>query len=277
MATSRIFVPLLGTSVLALAGCFGPAPFNPTLPVVDRGATPAANAQPAKDAPDDALLALSRTGVEAAQALGPALKAFQPVLEAVRASRAKHPATYQLAQVSGWRFLGGAWVQADADGNRRLRAALETAAGTSPGWDVTDEGNYGPDFHPSFPEDAVRIRLDVDLALPSGRMAAAFIAPVGAAGEAIEATGTGSVASFGPAGTLGFEALNARIGVDGSVERGDLGLKGLGTGATLQLSGTWNQAGLVGATVMKSAAPAGTLVQAGGRWQFKNDAGSYPL
>ncbi len=278
MAISRFAPLLLAGCVLATTACQGAAPPGPALPVVDRAGT-AAVLQPSKEPPDAALLALAHTGLDAAAALGPALKAFQPLLTAMRASRAKHPPQgYRLSQVAGWRFQGGAWSQAEADASRRLRAALETADGNSLGWDVTVEDNYGPDYYPAFPSDVVRLRLDIEQALPSGgRLAVTFIGPFAAAGETYEAVGTGSVAVLGAAGTLAFEALNARIGIDGAVERGDLGLKGLGTGVTLQFSGTWSQAGLVAATLLRSATPAGTLVQADGRWHFKNDAGTYPL
>lgn len=277
MAISRSTQLLLAASVLALTACQGTPP-TLTLPVVERGAS-ATPLTPSREPPDEALLALARAGRDVATTLGPALKAFQPLLEAVRASRAKHPPQgYRLSQVAGWRFLGGAWNQAEPDGGRRLRAAIETSDGKTPGWDVSVEENYGPDFYPAFPAGVVRVRLEVEQTLASGgRMSATFIAPFGAAGQALEATGTGSIAVLGAAGTIGVEALNARIGIDGAVERGDLVLKSLGTGLTLQFSGTWSQAGLIAATLLRSATPAGTLVQADGRWQIKNDAGAYPL
>ena len=278
MATFRPAPSLLVASALALAGCPAGAGQGPPLPVVDR-TSPGPGLQPSREAPDEALVALARVGVEAANGLGPALRAFAPVLDAMRAARAKHPPTgYRLAQVEGWRFLGGAWIQASADDARRLRASIEDLQGATPGWDVTDEANYAPGFHPAFPAGAVRLRLEVDQALPGGgRIAVAFAGPLGADGEAVDLAGVGSVAALGPAGAVAVEALNAKLTATGTVDRGDLVLKSLSTGSTLQFSGTWSNAGLLGATLLRSATPAGTLVQAGGRWEIRNEAGTYPL
>ena len=278
MAIFRSLRSLLPAAwLVTLTGCPAAPPPGPALPVVDRNGPVVL--QPGREEPDEALRVLARTGVDAATALGPALATFGPLLGALRASRAKHPpGAYRLLQVDGWRFTSGAWIQNAPDGSRLLRAAIEDVDGKVPGWDATREDNYGPDLHPTFPAGAVRLRLDVDQALPSGsRLAAGFAGPLGEAGEAIALTGVGSIVAVGATGALSIEALNARLDAGGTVERGDLGLKGLGTGATLQFTGTWSQAGLLTATLLKSAAPAGTLVQAGGRWEIKNEVGSYPL
>ena len=265
---------------VTLTGCAAaPAP-SLTNPVgVERGASQAVVA-PDSVRPTGELMAIAQLGVEVATVLPVDLQACAGLLTAIRAARTKHPAPagYALTQVAGWRFLAGWWIQDGPDGLWRLRVTVEDAGDTPPFFDVTDDGNYGPDLQPGFPAALERTHVELDHALPSGpRLAASLVAPLGDAGQNVDVVGTGAINALAPLGSVGIEALNARLGPDGRVQKGEVVLRNLAAGTITQFNGNFAADGLVSATLNRSARQAAELVKVDGRWQVRNATGTYPL
>lgn len=281
LASTRPTVLVAATAaLLALAACAAPqtAAPPPTFPVVDRtNATP--DPLPATQAPSVQARAAAKVAIEVAASIGPAVRAVAPLLDAFRASRDQHPpAARRLLAVDGWRFLGGWWLGTAPNG-AELKATLETEAGDTPGWDVTREEAYGPDLQPTFPRDVVRMRFDADQSLPSGaRFNFTLVTPLGTRGQVLEATGVGAIAPAPPTPGISVRALNARIGPDGTLMRGDLVLEARLDANTLVIGGEYGPGGLAsGAMLTYSGRPLGQLVTEGAGWLIRNDAGSFAL
>lgn len=263
--------------VLSLTACQPPALQG--LPVRRTG-DPIAADNPTAFPPDAPTAALAKDGASAAALLAKFFSDAAPLVKALRERRAQHPApaTYRLLQVPGWRFFAGGWVKKDeAVGD--FRVTLDDGNDRAVGWDVTDSSNYAADMHPHFPSDAVRLQAEIAGTLAGGgRMRASFVLPLGESWQSSQGSGLGSVAQFGDAGNLVFEALNARLAGDGSLERSDLVLRGTMDGATMLFTGVYGRDGLIEAEIFRTAKPAGKVLPAGGgQVLFINDSGTYPL
>jgi len=264
------------TSLLSLTACQPPALQG--LPVRRAGDPIVADA-PEKFPPDAPTRTLAKDGAAAAALLAQAFGDFTPLLKALRDKRAQHPAPsgYQLLQVPGWRFFAGGWTLQDTP--REVRVTLDDGQDKLIGWDVTDAANYSEGLHPHFPPNATRLRLDIGGSLPAGgRLTASFILPLGESNQSTLATGLGAVAQFGDVGSLTFEALNARLQGDTTLERSDLVLRSTVDGATMLFSGFYGASGLIEAQIIRTGKPAGKLVAAGGeRLLFVNESGTFSL
>lgn len=272
----RRFVPALAIA-LVLAGC---GPSQPVLqaPVTQTG-TPAPLV-PSRETPDEPLKQLGRLGPEVATLLGQDFGRLVPVTKAYYDAYDKFPkaSAYTVQNFSGWEFRQGWFWSTENNDDLMIRARFESTAGTGPDWDVTDDGNYGADFHPAFPGDLVRVRYEYERKLTDGRMALTLFAEVGDRQAPVTLKGSGSAYVPTTLGQVGFEALNAVFKADGTLEKGDLTLKSQFEAITRQFSGPYGPQGLIGRGKMyKSQQPVGEVSLVEGKWTFQNEGGSYPL
>ncbi|MFN3431480.1 MAG: hypothetical protein ACK46X_16200 [Candidatus Sericytochromatia bacterium] len=262
-------------ALTALAAC-QQAP--PLVPVVAVGsAAPIVGTNQAPDAPT---LQLAAAGAHTALALGPAVAQLAQLAGAFYESRTKHTRYRVMSGPEGWDFRHGWYARTDSTPDHALRARFEDPTGAPPAFDVTFDVNYGPDMHPGFPANLARMRAELDHQLPSGGKVSLTLVgnlPPNRT-ERVMATGSGAIAAPAPLTQVGLEALNATFTPFGAAERGDLVLKSLSGGVTLQLSGHYNAEGLEGtAQVLHNATAIGEVGRFDGKWQFRNLSGMYPL
>lgn len=262
-------------ALAALAAC-QQAP--PLVPVVAVGS--AAPILGTNQAPDAPTLQLAAAGAHTATALGPAVAQLAQLAGAFYESRTKYTRYRVMSGPEGWDFRHGWYWRADGTPDHMLRARFEDLAGIPPAFDVTFDVNYGPDMHPGFPDHLGRLRAELDHQLPSGgKVSLTLVATLPPnRTERVMATGSGAIAAPAPLTQVGLEALNATFTPFGAAEPGDLVLKSLSQGVTLQLSGRYNAEGLEGtAQVLHNATLIGEVGKFDGTWRFRNQSGSYPL
>lgn len=237
---------------------------------------------PSKETPDDPLKQLALLGTEVAPLLGQDLARLVSVTRAYYDAYDKFPkaSAYRIQAFSGWEFRQGWFWSLENNEDLSFRARFESASGMGPDWDVTHDGNYGEDFHPTFPGDLVRVRYEYDRKLSNGgRMALTiFIDLPGDRLIPLTAKASGSAYAPTTLGQVGFEALNATYTAEGALEKGDLTLKSLFESTTRQFSGQYGPQGLVGrAKMYKNLHLIGEVGQVDGQWKFVNEGGTYPL
>lgn len=277
MSFRFLFSFITGTCALSVAAC--QAPVLEGRPVRTTGAAIVAD-NPQAYPPDAETKALAKDGAGVASSLAAGWEDVAPLTVALRDKRAAHPApqAYRLLQVPGWRFFAGGWVKKNEAG-REVRVVLDDGDASAVNWDAADSANYTDELHPHFPANAVRLRVDLkDTLAGGGQLSASFILPLGEQYQTAQASGLGSVAQFGEIGNLSFEALNARLKGNGTLEIGDMVLRSTVDGATMIFNGTYGPEGLIQAQLLRTGKPAGKLLPAGfGRLLFTNESGDYSL
>ncbi|HEY9723339.1 MAG TPA: hypothetical protein V6D47_15115 [Oscillatoriaceae cyanobacterium] len=277
----RRLVHLSCLIAVGLWGCQGNLP-DAHAPVSVVG-TPAPEAIPFKDAPDDAAKQLAVLGVDSAVLMGPLIQKCQPFLSGYYDALGRHPlGAYHVLDsgISGWNYQNGWYLRADNTADASVQARLEDASGTPTAWDVASDANYAPDLQTAFPRDIARARFVADEKLPTGgAMSVTLFAPLGTTRpQSLDAFGSGAINATAPLGTTGFEALNATFPVSGDVQRGDIGLRTTAEAEILQFEGHFDQHGLVGgATLMRNGEAIASVTLVNGAWQLQNAGGTYPL
>ncbi|MEB3328234.1 MAG: hypothetical protein VKQ33_03255 [Candidatus Sericytochromatia bacterium] len=265
---------LLG--LLTLSGCQA-AVQNRVLPIRNAGDAP--SPVPAREqAAAPANQQLVRTGAEVCAAVANGWQTLRPQLTALRTAQLERRAPYRLTAVAGWRFFAGGWSHGDSPG-RSLRLILDSPEGQLVSWDVSDPASYAAADQTTFPQNATRLRLDLDELLPGGgRLQVNQIFPLAAPGVGFQVAGRGDVAQGGLLGSLVIEALQATAPDGETLAQGELVLRARDAGATVQLAAAFDAGGMTGGRLMRVGEVVGRVLPGlPGQWVLATDEGTFGL